>query len=70
MKLPMFEDEPTPDFLETIACKSGCEPMPPDVRVQEIHIGAYCGNCGRWMKWLQQTEELKQWLRENRNWKR
>lgn len=50
-----------PPGMETFVCKN-CGPVGADVRHQEMHIGAYCNGCGRWIKWVRQTPELLDWL--------
>jgi hypothetical protein len=58
----MLDEYRVPDFIPTIPCPSGCVPEPPDIRIVGPHIGAYCGACDRWLKWLPKTAELKAWL--------
>ena len=26
------------------------------------HLGAYCAECGAWIKWVKQTEEIIEWM--------
>lgn len=39
----------------------GCGPVEPDLRYRWMtngrhHIGGYCPDCGKWIKWVKQTE--------------
>lgn len=41
--------------LNEMKCKCGNDKF--FFRHKNIHVGAYCSKCGRWLKWLNSSEQ-------------